>query len=344
MKKVLLTIISVCLIAASIFGLFAGVSSFSDIMNVKEYKEKDAEEGLEAIETLNDGLDQLQEAEGTYLAGVDTYTAGLIAYSEGKTQLSAGYAAYYAGKKQLEEGKAAYAAGKKQIEDNTAAYNEGKATLAKIEPLMPYVNQYVEFRDGTIANLAGFSNAQAWFVSVVRPIAAKQGLDIPADVTDLPAYIQQMVADGKAQLKQYEDGLAQLAEADELLTAVGFVQYLPRRWAKPGCEDKFWQGAAAGMDVLAFGLCACTKLDGMETTNTGDLSVYLAHSADYEQITVSTVPAKKTNNSSKAQLFPVNGKGCAFYSDGWKVLPLSCDYEDFCQILFTHPEKGGMIN
>ena len=49
MKKVLLTIISVCLIAASIFGLFAGVSSFSDIMNVKEYKEKDAKEGLESI-------------------------------------------------------------------------------------------------------------------------------------------------------------------------------------------------------------------------------------------------------------------------------------------------------
>lgn len=219
MKKVLLTIISVCLIAASIFGLFAGVSSFSDIMNVKEYKEKDAEEGLESIDTLDAGLDQLQENEGTYLAGVDTYTAGLISYSEGKTQLSAGYAAYYAGKKQLEEGKAAYAAGKKQIEDNTAAYNEGKATLAKIEPLMPYVNQYVEFRDGTIANLGGFSSAQAWFVSVVRPIAAKQGLAIPDDVTDLPAYIQQMVADGKAQLKQYEDGLVQLAEAEKAIAA-----------------------------------------------------------------------------------------------------------------------------
>lgn len=219
MKKVLLTIISVCLIAASIFGLFAGVSSISDIMNVKEYKEEDAKEGLDAIDTLNAGLDQLQENEGTYLAGVDTYTAGLISYSEGKTQLSAGYAAYYAGKKQLEEGKAAYAAGKKQIEDNTAAYNEGKATLAKIEPLMPYVNQYVEFRDGTIANLAGFSSAQAWFVSVVRPIAAKQGLAIPDDVTDLPAYIQQMVADGKAQLKQYEDGLVQLAEAEKAIAA-----------------------------------------------------------------------------------------------------------------------------
>ena len=84
---------------------------------------------------------------------------------------------------------------------------------------MPYVNQYVEFRDGTIANLAGFSNAQAWFVSVVRPIAAKQGLNIPADVTDLPAYVQQMVADGKAQLKQYEDGLVQLAEAEKAIAA-----------------------------------------------------------------------------------------------------------------------------
>ena len=168
MKKVLLTIISVCLIAASIFGLFAGVTSISDIMNVKEYKEKDAEEGLESIDTLDAGLDQLQENEGTYLAGVDTYTAGLVSYSEGKSTLSAGYAAYYAGKKQLEEGKAAYAAGKKQIEDNTAAYNEGKATLAKIEPLMPYVDQYVKFRNGTISNLAGFASAQAWFVSVVR--------------------------------------------------------------------------------------------------------------------------------------------------------------------------------
>lgn len=89
MKKVLLTIISVCLIAASIFGLFAGVSSFSDIMNVKEYKEEDAKEGLDAIKELNAGLDLLQENEGTYLAGVDTYTAGQIAYSEGKSQLSA---------------------------------------------------------------------------------------------------------------------------------------------------------------------------------------------------------------------------------------------------------------
>lgn len=85
---------------------------------------------------------------------------------------------------------------------------------------------------------------------------------------------------------------AQLDEAAQLLTEAGFVQYLPRRWAKPGCEDKFWQGVANGMDVLAFGLSAYTRLDGMITTNTSDLNTYLAHSADYEQITVSTVPVQ----------------------------------------------------
>ena len=68
---------------------------------------------------------------------------------------------------------------------------------------------------------------------------------------------------------------AQLDEAAQLLTEAGFVQYLPRRWAKPGCEDKFWQGAANGMDVQAFGQSDYTRLDGMITTNTSDLNTYL---------------------------------------------------------------------
>lgn len=89
---------------------------------------------------------------------------------------------------------------------------------------------------------------------------------------------------------------AQLAEAAELLTNAGYVEYLPQRWAKPGCEDPFWQGAANGMDVLAFGLGAQTRLDGMLVTNTSDLSTYLAHSSDYEQITISTEPLPSVEN------------------------------------------------
>ena len=89
--------------------------------------------------------------------------------------------------------------------------------LEKIEPLMPYLDQYIQFRDGSLAKLPGFDSAQLWFMSVVRPLAKNLGLEIPEDVTDFPAYMQQMVAEGKAKLKEYEDGLKQLQEAEKML-------------------------------------------------------------------------------------------------------------------------------
>lgn len=81
---------------------------------------------------------------------------------------------------------------------------------------------------------------------------------------------------------------AQLAEASEILTEAGYHEYLPQRWAKEGCEDRFWSGAAAGKPVLAFGLGAVTAIDGARSKNTDDLELYLAHSGDYTQITEET--------------------------------------------------------
>lgn len=78
---------------------------------------------------------------------------------------------------------------------------------------------------------------------------------------------------------------AQLDEAAGILTEHGFVEYLPQRWAKPGCEDAFFAGAARGMDVLGFGLGARTRFDGALTVNTAQLPLYLAHSGEYAQIT-----------------------------------------------------------
>ena len=229
MKRVLLMVFSIILILACIFGLFACVAGVRDVLNINDYKKADAAFARENLETARAGIAQLKENEETYLTGVGTYTDGLSQYTKGLSDYAAGKATLAAGEKTLAEGYAAYEAGKKKlaegqaiIDANTQAYNEGKEKLAKIEPLLPYLNQYVQFRDGTIAKLPGFDSAQAWFVSVVRPIASKMGLNIPADVTDFPAYINQMVADGKAQLKAYEDGLAeleagkkQLAEAEK---------------------------------------------------------------------------------------------------------------------------------
>lgn len=195
MKRTALVICSILLIAVSIFGIVAAGLGIKDGLAIKAYKEEDAK-AADVVGQLEEGIYQLKENEQTYLEGIETYRSGLVDYANGQ---------------------ASYAAGKAQIDANTQAYNEGKELLAQIEPLMPYVNQYVEFRDGNLASIPGFSNAQAWFVGVVRPIAARLGLEIPADVTDFPGYIKQMVAEGQAQIKQYEDGLKQLEVGKQTL-------------------------------------------------------------------------------------------------------------------------------
>ena len=283
MKRVLLMVFSIILILACIFGLFACVAGVRDVLNIQEYKNADAAFARENLETAQAGIDQLKENEETYLTGVGTYTDGLAQYAQGQSDYAAGqqtlaagektladgYAAYNAGKKQLEEGKAAYEAGKKQIEENTQAYNEGKEKLAKIEPLLPYLNQYVQLRDGTIGKLPGFDTAQSWFVSVVRPLASRLGLDIPDDVTDFPAYINQMVADGKAQLKQYEDGLAQLAEAEKTIAA-GEAQLAAAEQELAAGEAKL----ASGRQDLAEGAAKLAAAETQLADGKAQLSVF----------------------------------------------------------------------
>lgn len=210
MKKVFVTVCSIFLILACLFGLFACVTGMKDNLNIKDYKTIDGEEAEAGVATARDAVKQLSENAELYLSSVPTYEAGLIAYSEGQATLSDGYSQYYAGKKTLEEGKAMLAA-------NTQAYNEGKETLSKIEPLMPLVDAYVSFRDKSVSSIQGFTDAQAWFASKVRPLAANLGLEVPDDVVDFPAYIQTMVTEGKASIKLYEDSQQQLIDGEKKL-------------------------------------------------------------------------------------------------------------------------------
>ena len=238
-KSALTTTISILLIVASVFALIAAGFGVKDGLAIKQYKEEDAK-AADVVGDLEKAIGMLKENEAAYLEGVGTYAKGLSDYAagqkaynegkatlaqgykdydEGKATLAQGYKDYAAGKKALEEGRAKVAAGQAMIDANTDAYNEGKALLAKIEPLMPLLNTYVKFRDGSIAKLPGFDSAQAWFVGKVAPIAERLGLSIPADVTDFPAYVQNMVAEGKAMLKQYEDGLKELEAGEGELAA-----------------------------------------------------------------------------------------------------------------------------
>lgn len=260
-KSALTTTISILLILAGVFALIAAGFGVKDGLAIKKYKEDDAK-AADVVGELEKAIDALKANEEAYLEGVGTYNKGLSdyaagqqAYNAGKAELDQGYMDYEAGKKALEEGRAKIAEGQAMIDANTDAYNEGKELLSKIEPLMPYLEQYVQLRDGTVAKLPGFDSAQAWFVGVVRPLASRLGLEIPADVTDFPAYMQNMVAEGKAMLKQYEDGLAEL-EAGKAELAAGEAALADAEKQLAAGEAALADGAnelAAGAAALASG-------------------------------------------------------------------------------------------
>ena len=364
MKRVLLMVFSIILILACIFGLFACVAGVRDVLNINDYKKADAAFARENLETARAGIAQLKENEETYLTGVGTYTDGLSQYTKGLSDYAAGKATLAAGEKTLAEGYAAYEAGKKKlaegqaiIDANTQAYNEGKEKLAKIEPLLPYLNQYVQFRDGTIAKLPGFDSAQVWFVSVVRPIASKMGLNIPADVTDFPAYINQMVADGKAQLKAYEDGLAeleagkkQLAEAEKQL-AEGEAKLAAGRQdlaaganklatAKGQLEDGkaqlsvFEQGEitlAEGARSLFEGMQPCFSFYGGEQT-VKSLPEYLAIEFGLE--IPDNLIVKEDGEYVLSNMYKVDENGAVVEKNGYPMLDLKK-----CEILCDKAEQ-----
>lgn len=275
-RSALTTIISILLIAVSLFGLAAAGFGIKDGLAIKKYKEDDAK-AADVVGQLEEAIALLKENEQAYLDGIGAYSKGLKdyaagqrAYNEGKAELSKGYMDYEAGKAALEEGRKQVAEGQAQIDANTQAYNEGKALLSKIEPLMPMLNKYVELRDNGIgmipgmASWEGFDSAQAWFVSVVRPLGARLGLTIPDDVTDFPAYMQQMVAEGQAKLKEYEDGLAAL-EAGKAQIAAGEAALREAEAMLAQGEKELAAGAqelAAGAAKLAAGKADLETFEG----------------------------------------------------------------------------------
>ena len=80
--------------------------------------------------------------------------------------------------------------------------------------------------------------------------------------------------------------------AGRYLTAHGFREYLPRRWAKPGRECRYFTLEQENTEVLGCGLGAVTVLDGVRSKNTGDLGKYLRFSNRPDRIIDSIEPVR----------------------------------------------------
>jgi oxygen-independent coproporphyrinogen-3 oxidase len=82
---------------------------------------------------------------------------------------------------------------------------------------------------------------------------------------------------------------AALADARALLSEHGLSEYLPLRFSRNKCYDRFEQLNVQDVPKIGFGVGAVSKLDGILSANTSDLALYLDHSADYQRIVTSAI-------------------------------------------------------
>ena len=217
MKKRLLLICSILLIVTCVLAQFSFLAGFGDITNIQDYKLADSAEAEEGIKLAREGIEQLAENELTYVDGVAQYEQGAKDLELTEEELVAGQA-------QLVAGQAGVDAGQAELDANYQAYLEGKEQLAKLDSIMPYIESYMNFRDDKLEGRNAFESVQSWSIEKVRGIAANNGIDIPPDVTDLSAYVQQLYAEGQAMIQLYEDGQAQLNQGKATLDA-GYSEF-----------------------------------------------------------------------------------------------------------------------
>lgn len=250
MKRTLLTVISVCLVLASLFGIYAGVVGTDDISAIVRYTGSqrnvvsdiadETEKGIEQLEADADKHKQdiLDATEGTVVdqVGSGQLEQGEKEYNAGKDKLNAGRNEYNEGKKQYEEAKALYDekyaqyedackqldAAKVQLEDAKAQRDAGQEKLDNATPVYNLIKQYVNLADGKvyewtkyladpIAQNYGYASAEAVVV------AYEEGQAQIAEANIQIADAEKQIADAEAQLAdakvQLDDGKKQLQEA-----------------------------------------------------------------------------------------------------------------------------------
>ena len=197
--------------AAILLVLLVGVTAVICV-----HKNKDADPGQTPVSTEQTGASRQGKTSAGESSSNKPSTAG-----SGGDRNAAGDGTdeqaqrYERAKAEYEAAKAEYEASKKEVEAAAPAYNEAAACLEKLEPLMPYLRQYTEFRDGDTANLPGFDSAQSWFVAVVRPMTRNLGIAVPADVDDFPAFMESEMAAAKREMSDYEAKLAKMEDNEK---------------------------------------------------------------------------------------------------------------------------------
>ncbi len=209
MKRTLLTVISILLVAASVFGIAASGSGLDDVSDILRYKRNQKADLIEFTDMLAERVAELREVEADRTEDEKEYAESVVTDSVGGQKLSDGQQQYNAGADKIAKGQAEYDAAEKLYNEKKAEYDAAEKKLHDAE------NQLTDAkaqRDAGQARIDAATPDYERAKRVLNIIDNSTALTIIEKVLENNGFTS--IEEARAAVKEYEDGQAQLAEAN----------------------------------------------------------------------------------------------------------------------------------
>lgn len=209
MKRTLLTLISILLAAASVFGIVASGSGLDDVSDILRYKRNQKADLIDFVDMLDERVAELRETEGDRTEDEKQYATSVVTDNVGSQKYNQGKAEYDAGADKIAKGQAQYDAAEKTYNEKKAEYDAAEKRLVDAETQLADAKAQ---RDAAQARLDAATDDYNRAKKVLDRIDNSPALTEVEKILGLFGFTT--IEEVRAAVKEYEDGQAQLAEAN----------------------------------------------------------------------------------------------------------------------------------
>ncbi len=217
MKRTLLLILSVLLAASSVFGILAAGSGSDELSDILRFKRGQRADITDFVDVLETRVAELRETEANRTEDEKDYTESVVTDQKGTEQLSEGQQQYNAGAAKIAQGQSEYDAAEAQYNAKLAEYQAAEKRLSEGEAQL---NEAKAQRDEAQKKLDEATPAYERAKRVFDRIDSLGLTGLESVVNGILSQFGFTTLDeARAAMKEYEDGQAQLAAANEQIAA-----------------------------------------------------------------------------------------------------------------------------
>ncbi len=217
MKRTLLLILSVLLAASSVFGIIAAGSGSDELSDILRFKRGQRADITDFVDVLETRVAELRETEANRTEDEKDYTESVVTDQKGAEQLSEGQQQYNAGAAKIAQGQSEYDAAEAQYNAKLAEYQAAEKRLSEGEAQL---NEAKAQRDEAQKKLDEATPAYERAKRVFDKIDSLGLTGLESVVNGILSQFGFTTLDeARAAMKEYEDGQAQLAAANEQIAA-----------------------------------------------------------------------------------------------------------------------------